>query len=138
MRFFSAAVIAVACSAALPSIATTKTLTKTLLRPDSCAIGSIAPTRISLIQAIDTVAAASTAAARPESRWARALPPVLSGNRGSNEKRGMRDQREHEEQAVDDQQNDRDGDAQVPRLGTAASPSRLRYAAGSTRAIAAR
>ena len=60
MRFFIAAVIAVACSAALPRIATTKTPTKTLLRPNLCAVGSIAPTRISLIQAIKAVAAAST------------------------------------------------------------------------------
>jgi hypothetical protein len=35
MRFFSAAVIAEACSAALPRMATTKTPTKMLLRPSS-------------------------------------------------------------------------------------------------------
>src|SRR5262245_45500676 len=63
MRFFSAAETAVACSAALPRMATMNTPTKTLLRPNSCAVGSIAPTRISLTQATSTVAAASTVVA---------------------------------------------------------------------------
>ena len=40
-----------------------KTPTKTLLRPNSRAVGSIAPTMISLIQAIPTVAADSNNAA---------------------------------------------------------------------------
>ena len=39
MRFFIATVIAVACSAALPSMATTNTATKTLPRPRSLAAG---------------------------------------------------------------------------------------------------
>jgi hypothetical protein len=63
MRSFKAALMAVACSAAFPRIATTKTPTNTLLRPklrpNSCAVGSIAPTMISLIQAINAVAPAS-------------------------------------------------------------------------------
>src|SRR4029453_5337240 len=65
MRFRIAAVTAVACSAALPRIATTKTPTKASPRPSASAAGPIAPTRVSLIQAIATVAAASTLAARP-------------------------------------------------------------------------
>ena len=65
MRLRSAAVTAVECSAALPRIATTNTPTKTSLSPSACEVGSIAPTRISLIHAIAAVAAASTPAARP-------------------------------------------------------------------------
>src|SRR6516225_7003253 len=58
MRFLIAALMAMACSAALPRMATTKTPTKTLLKPNSCAVGSIAPTSISLTQAMAAVAAA--------------------------------------------------------------------------------
>src|SRR6185437_13228253 len=46
IRSFIAAVTAVACSAAFPRIAITKTPTKILLRPSACAVGSIEPTRI--------------------------------------------------------------------------------------------
>ena len=64
MRSFIAAETAVACSAALPRIATTNTPTKASLSPRDSALGSMAPTRISLIQAIAAVAVASTPAAR--------------------------------------------------------------------------
>jgi hypothetical protein len=50
-------VIAVACSAAFPRMATTKMPTKALLSPSCRVLGSMAATRILLLQAIRTEAA---------------------------------------------------------------------------------
>src|SRR5262249_23783330 len=61
MRFRKAAKIAVLCSAALPIMATTNTPTNRLPSPRAFAAGSIAATRISLIQATATVASPRTA-----------------------------------------------------------------------------
>jgi len=79
MRLRIATLIAVACSAALPRTATTKTPTKACPSPRASAVGSIAPTSSSLIHAMRTVAPARTAVARPvlqASPWAPSSPPL--------------------------------------------------------------
>ena len=55
---------ALLCSAALPTTATTMTPMKTLVMPKAAAASCTEPTRISLIQAIRTVAPASVSSAR--------------------------------------------------------------------------
>ena len=63
--FFIAIVIAVECSAALPTIATMITPTKVSVTPSECCAASTAPTRNSDIHATARVAPRSTPTALP-------------------------------------------------------------------------
>ena len=64
MRFLRASITALLCSAALPTMATMITPMKTLVIPKAAAVCSTEPTRISLTQAMTSVAPASVSWAR--------------------------------------------------------------------------
>ena len=136
MRFFSASMTAVLCSAALPTMATTITPMKMLVMPKAFAASSTEPTRISLIQTISRVAPARVSMARFRLHAAgERLPGALL----SGEELLVRAQREDQVQRVGRQQHERDAQAEVDlRARSAPGPAREWKAAGITSAIAAR